>query len=101
MKYTKDYLEKLDKKIEMIPLTMDSAFKSVMTKNTSVFKRFLIETLHIDIDPKTIKIYIPKDRIREKDIVSWRDVERAMNICNGIRDKSIISLMATSGLRGG
>lgn len=50
--------------------------------------------------PKTIKIYIPKDRIREKDIVSWSDVERAMDICNGIRDKSIISLMATSGLRG-
>ena len=50
--------------------------------------------------PKNIKIDIPNDRIREKDIVSWRDVEKAMNICKGIRDKSIISLMATSGLRG-
>lgn len=50
--------------------------------------------------PKNIKIDIPKDRIREKDIVSWRDVEKAMDICNGIRDKSIIAVMATSGLRG-
>lgn len=50
--------------------------------------------------PKNIKIDIPKDRIREKDIVSWRDVEKAMDICKGIRDKSIISLMTTSGLRG-
>ena len=50
--------------------------------------------------PKNIKIDIPKDRIRERDIVSWSDVEKAMDICNGIRDKSIISLMATSGLRG-
>lgn len=50
--------------------------------------------------PKNIKIDIPKDRIREKDIVSWADVEKAMDICKGIRDKSIISLMATSGLRG-
>lgn len=50
--------------------------------------------------PKNIKIEIPKDRIREKDIVSWRDVEKAMDICKGIRDKSIIILMATSGLRG-
>ena len=50
--------------------------------------------------PKNIKIDIPNDRIRERDIVSWSDVEKAMNICKGIRDKSIISLMATSGLRG-
>lgn len=50
--------------------------------------------------PKNIKIDIPKDRIREKDIVSWEDVEKAMDICNGIRDKSILSLLATSGLRG-
>lgn len=50
--------------------------------------------------PKNIKIDIPQDRIRERDIVSWGDVEKAMDICNGIRDKSIISLMATSGLRG-
>ena len=35
----------------MIPLTVDSAFKLVMTKNTKIFKRFLIETLDIDINP--------------------------------------------------
>ena len=66
MKYTKDYLEKLDKKIEMIPLTMDSAFKSVITKNTSVFKRFLIETLDIDANPNDSNlIFLDKELIKE------------------------------------
>ena len=66
MKYTKEYLEKLDKKIEMIPLTVDSAFKSVMTKNTKIFKRFLIETLDIDIDPNNSNlIFLDKELIKE------------------------------------
>ena len=30
--------------------------------------------------PKNIKIDIPQDRIRERDIVSWGDVEKAMDI---------------------
>lgn len=61
--------------------------------------RALLDEYNIE-KPKNIKIDIPKERIREKDIVSWRDVEKAMDICKSIRDKSIISLMATSGLGG-
>ncbi len=66
MKYTKDYLEKLDKKIEMIPLTVDSAFKSVVIKNTKIFKRFLIETLDININPNESNlIFLDKELIKE------------------------------------
>lgn len=66
MKYNKDYLEKLDKKIEMIPLTVDSAFKSVMTKNTKIFKKFLIETLDININPSDSNlIFLDKELIKE------------------------------------
>ena len=49
--------------------------------------------------PKPINIVIPNDRIRDKDLVSWRDVESALNFCNDIRDKAIISMLATTGLR--
>ncbi|WP_405305581.1 tyrosine-type recombinase/integrase [Methanobrevibacter sp.] len=50
--------------------------------------------------PKSPKIKIKKDRIRESDIISWRDVEKAMNISKGIREKSIIAFLATTGMRG-
>ena len=49
--------------------------------------------------PKPIKIVIPTDRIRDEDIVSWKEVETAMSICKGIRDKAIISFSVTTGLR--
>ena len=53
-----------------------------------------------DIDkPKPIKINIKNDRIRDEDIVSWREVESAMSFCKGIRDKAIISFIVTTGLR--
>ena len=39
------------------------------------------------------------DRIRDEDIVFWREVESALSFCKGIRDKSIISFFATTGLR--
>ena len=49
--------------------------------------------------PKPIKIVIPTDRIRDEDIVSWKEVETAMSLCKGIRDKAIISFSVTTGLR--
>lgn len=50
--------------------------------------------------PKSPRIKIKKDRIRESDIISWRDVEKAMDISKGIRDKCIIIFLATTGMRG-
>ncbi len=50
MKYTKEFLCRLDEKMEMIPLYFDQMFKSVMMKNSEVFKRFLIDTLRLNID---------------------------------------------------
>ena len=49
--------------------------------------------------PKNINIVISNDRIRDEDIVSWREVESALSFCKGIRDKAIISFFATTGLR--
>ncbi len=49
--------------------------------------------------PKNINIVIQTDRIRDEDIVTWREVESALSFCKGIRDKAIISFFATTGLR--
>ena len=50
MRYTKKKLSKLDKELEMISLYFDQMFKAIMMKNSEVFKRFLIDTLRLNID---------------------------------------------------
>lgn len=63
----------------------------------NTFRALLTE---YDIEkPKAPNISIPKDRLRDKDLVSWRDIETALSFCNDIRDKAIISMLATTGLR--
>ena len=71
MKYTKEFLCRLDEKMEMIPLYFDQMFKAIMMKNSEVFKRFLIDTLRLNIDyGKSEIIFLnnefPKDMNMEK-----------------------------------
>lgn len=49
-KYTREKLEKLDKEIEMIPLTFDKQFKKTFEYNLNLLKRFLIVTLKLPIE---------------------------------------------------
>ena len=58
MIYTKEYIEKLDKKNRFIPLTFDYAFKYIMVKNIDIFKRFLIETLRLGINEEDVELII-------------------------------------------
>ena len=79
---------------------LDNKGNSNSTKKLKIvtFRALLSE---YDIQkPKAPKIKIKKDRIRESDIISWRDVEKAMDICKGIRDKTILAMLATTGMRG-
>ena len=41
-----EYLLKVDKKVKMIPLTLDVVFKGVFERNPDILKRFLISTLN-------------------------------------------------------
>ncbi|WP_295594916.1 tyrosine-type recombinase/integrase [uncultured Methanobrevibacter sp.] len=59
----------------------------------ALFKEYNIEK------PNPQKIDIQTIRIRDEDIVSWREVETAMSFCKSIRDKAIISFLVTTGLR--
>lgn len=65
-----DYLE-LDKRLELIPITFDSMFKSVFLKNKEILKKFIISLLEERLDPNKCNIEIlnnelVKDRTNER-----------------------------------
>lgn len=87
-KYQFEYYEYLKTK---------SLSESTLKLKLNTFRALLSE---YDIEkPKSPNIIVPKDRIRDKDLVSWRDIETALSFCTDIRDKAIISMLATTGLR--
>lgn len=49
--------------------------------------------------PKPILLSIQTTRLRDKDLVSWGEVEAAMSFCKGSRDLAILSFFASTGLR--
>ena len=66
----REYLEKLDKELEMIPLTFDPIFKGVFGNNIDLLKRFLNEVLELDLDVREMNVRLlntelPKQNIRE------------------------------------
>ena len=66
----REYLKKLDKEIEMIPLTFDPIFKGVFGNNIDLLKRFLNEVLELDLDVREMNVRLlntelPKQNIRE------------------------------------
>ena len=66
-KYTEEYLEKLDKEMEYIPLTLDALFKSIMLRNVDFFKEFLIKVLKLDISSDDSYIlFLDKELIKGK-----------------------------------
>lgn len=73
-KYTKEYLEKLDKKVKMVPLTYDFSFKRLFTSQYDgdylILKLFLLSVLRLDLDPKKCRIEVrcselPKENYKE------------------------------------
>ena len=73
-KYNKDFLKDLDKKLCLVPLTLDHAFKRIFANDNStdytILKMFLISVLKLEIDPYTCQIDIlqselPKENSKE------------------------------------
>ena len=70
MVINRDYLEMLDKNLEMIPITFDPVFKGVFGNNLELLKRFLNEVLELELDTNEMNIRmlnteLPKQNIRE------------------------------------
>ncbi|WP_042703189.1 hypothetical protein [Methanobrevibacter arboriphilus] len=68
-------------------------------KHKIVYFRALFKEYGIKM-PRMIKYNTSIRRTRIKDILSWDDVNRGLGFCKCNRDKALVSLMATSGMRG-
>lgn len=73
--------------------------------NAETTKKEKIQTLrsfyreyYIDL-PRSIKFYTKTNRLRTSDIPTWIDVKDSLNYCKTPREKAIVSLIATSGIR--
>ena len=67
---TREELVKLDRELEMIPLTNDLMFKNVFTYDLEILKEFLILQTKLDLDPKETTITLlntelPKENMKE------------------------------------
>ena len=81
MNYTEKILNNLDNNLKMVPLTFDVAFKSVMLKNTNIFKKFLIETMNLKIDfNRTNIIFLDKELIKENTFEKGKTVDLNIKI---------------------
>lgn len=68
----REYLKKVDKKLEMIPLTFDVMFKGVFEKNTDILKIFLISTLKLNLNANDTKIEILNNELVKENIKEYQ-----------------------------
>lgn len=69
--------------------TKDEKIKTLRT----FFKEYYIDL------PRTIKYHTNTGRLRISDIPTWKNVKDSLNYCKNNREKAIITLIATSGIR--
>lgn len=72
--------------------------ESSSIKNKLNTYRGFLSFYEIDM-PRPIKIPITRNRIRDKDIPTWNDVRMAIKLAKSPRDRAIIAMAATTGLR--
>ena len=90
-KITKEYLKELDKKIneseelEFIPLTFDYALKNIAAKNQKLFRKFIIETTHLEnITDKDKLSFLDKELIKSTAKEQAREVDFYLRIGDDI-----------------
>ena len=90
-KITKEYLKELDKKIneseelEFIPLTFDYALKNIAAKNQKIFRKFIIETTHLEnITDKDKLSFLDKELIKSTAKEQAREVDFYLRIGDDI-----------------
>ena len=66
------YLKKVDKNVEMIPLTFDIVFKGVFERNKDILKKFLISTLDLKLDGEKTKIEILNNELIKENVREYQ-----------------------------
>lgn len=69
---TRDYLERLDNELEMIPVTFDPVFKSVFSSNINLLKRFLNVVLELDLDIDEMEIKLLNSELPRENICEYQ-----------------------------
>ena len=73
----------------MIPLTVDSVFKAVMQINSNIFKRFLIETLDLNIKPEECNvIFLDKELIKD----NYKEKGKIVDLNVKINEKLLVTV---------
>ncbi|KZX16718.1 phage integrase family protein [Methanobrevibacter cuticularis] len=98
-------LDLSERKVNSYQLLYNNFLKSKgnsegVRKHKIVYFRALFKEYDIKL-PKMIKYNTSIRRTRIKDIPSWDDVKKSLDFCKSIRDKALVLLIATSGMRGG
>jgi len=68
----REYLEALDKEIEMITLTFNPVFKSVFGNNIKLLKRFLNDVLLLELDVDEMEVKLLNTELPLENIYEYR-----------------------------
>lgn len=78
-------------------LTDKGNAETTKEEKIKTFRTFFKE-YYIDL-PRSINFNTQTNRLRTSDIPTWADVEKSLDYCKTSRDKAIVTLIATSGIR--
>lgn len=80
---------------------LDTTGNSERTKKTKLITfRCLFNEYNIEL-PKPLNFNVIHERTRTRDLPTWNDVKKSLKYCINPRDKAIVTLLATSGMREG
>jgi integrase len=98
-------LDLSERKINTYQLVYNNFLESrEIAESTKKHKMLMFRALFKEYDikmPKMIQYNTLIKRTRVNDIPSWADVGRSLDFCKSNRDKGLVCLLATSGMRGG
>lgn len=92
-KYTRDELVKLDKQLEMIPLTFDKQFKKIFENNLELLKKFLIITLKLPITEEECNITIDS---KEQTKYNHKEYQMTFDISVTLNEKTNVMVEMNS-----
>lgn len=78
-------------------LTDKDNSETTKEEKIKTFRTFFKE-YYIDL-PRMIKFYSKPNRLRISDIPTWTDIKKSLIYCKNNREKAIVTLIATSGIR--
>jgi len=98
-------LDLSERKINTYQLTYNNFLENrEIAESTKKHKMLMFRALFKEYDikmPRMIQYDTLISRTRNKDIPSWENVRRSLDFCKTSRDKGLVCLLATSGMRGG